>query len=69
MDQDETVSDAAPAKSAAELLADLARLPAEDAAPALQQLGRLPLEKGKFPVMGYLATVYDHLAGVTPDDE
>ena len=56
-------------KSPAELLADLAALPADDAAPALQQLGRLPLEKGKFPVMGYLATVYDTLGGVLPDDD
>ena len=56
-------------RSVRELLDDLATLPAEDADPALQQLGRLPLEKGKFPVMGYLATVYDTLGGVLPDDD
>ena len=67
----EPLAPAVPAadKSPAELLADLATLPADDAAPALQQLGRLPLEKGKFPVMGYLATVYDTLGGVLPEDD
>ena len=65
-----TTADApAPEKSVDQLLTDLAALPADDAAPALQQLGKLPLEKGGFPVMGYLATVYDKLAGVEPDDD
>jgi len=29
---------------------------------ALQKLGAAPFPKGKFPFLGFLATVYDHVA-------
>lgn len=34
----------------------------DDAAPALKRLGPVPVPKGKFPLMGFLATVYEHVA-------
>lgn len=43
-------------------LAGLESLPALDKAPALQRLGPLPFPRGGFPLMGFLATVYEHVA-------
>lgn len=45
--------------------ADLAALqppPTTDAAPVLKKLGPLPFPKGSFPVMGFLATLYEHVS-------
>jgi hypothetical protein len=36
--------------------------PAPDAPPALSKLGAAPFPKGKFPFLGFLATVYEHVA-------
>ena len=36
--------------------------PSPDAPPALQRLGAAPFPKGKFPFLGFLATVYEHVA-------
>ena len=38
------------------------RPPSPDAPPALQRLGAAPFPKGKFPFLGFLATVYEHVA-------
>ncbi|MGB7160516.1 MAG: hypothetical protein WBD40_20795, partial [Tepidisphaeraceae bacterium] len=36
--------------------------PSPDAPPTLQRLGAAPFPKGKFPFLGFLATVYEHVA-------
>jgi len=36
--------------------------PNAESIPALQRLGPLPFPRGGFPLMGFLATVYDHIA-------
>jgi hypothetical protein len=36
--------------------------PDPDAPPALSRLGAAPFPKGKFPFLGFLATVYEHVA-------
>ena len=36
--------------------------PAPDAPSALQRLGAAPFLKRKFPFLGFLATVYEHVA-------
>jgi len=40
----------------------LERPPESESIPALQRLGPLPFPRGGFPLMGFLATVYDHIA-------
>ncbi len=50
---------------------DLDRLappPLSDAPPALERLGPLPLGGGGFPLMGFFATVYEHIAGPFRDE-
>jgi len=42
--------------------ADVLRAPEGDAPSALQRLGAAPFSKSKFPFLGFLATVYDHVA-------
>jgi hypothetical protein len=44
-----------------ESLADAPELPA-DAQSALERLGPTPFPKSGFPFLGFLATVYDHVA-------
>ncbi|MEM8873213.1 MAG: hypothetical protein AAGD32_03040 [Planctomycetota bacterium] len=39
----------------------LEQLPEEGAEPALDTLGRLPIGKTKFPVLGFMATVYEEM--------
>lgn len=41
--------------------------PAAESIPALRRLGPLPFPRGGFPLMGFLATVYDHIAGHADD--
>lgn len=41
--------------------------PAVESVPALQRLGPLPFPRGGFPLMGFLATVYDHIADHADD--
>ena len=41
---------------------DALHAPAPDAPPALSRLGAAPFPKGKFPFLGFLATVYEHVA-------
>ncbi|MDQ3439176.1 MAG: hypothetical protein M3478_02360 [Planctomycetota bacterium] len=41
---------------------DALQPPSLDAPPALQRLGAAPFPKGKFPFLGFLATVYEHVA-------
>lgn len=41
---------------------DALQPPSPDAPPALQRLGAAPFRKGKFPFLGFLATVYEHVA-------
>jgi len=36
--------------------------PLAETKPVLQRLGPLPFPRGKFPLMGFLATVYDQIA-------
>ncbi len=36
--------------------------PEKDRTPALKTLGPLPFPRGGFPVMGFLATLYEHVA-------
>ncbi len=36
--------------------------PDAESIPALRRLGPLPFPRGGFPLMGFLATVYDHIA-------
>ncbi len=36
--------------------------------PALERLGPLPFGGGGFPLMGFFATVYDHIAGPFRDE-
>ena len=40
----------------------LAARPEADLPSVLQRLGPLPLPRGGFPLIGFLATVYDHVA-------
>ncbi|MEM6561016.1 MAG: hypothetical protein AAF656_05420 [Planctomycetota bacterium] len=42
-------------------LDELEQLPAEGVEPALDTLGRLPIGKTKFPVLGFMATVYEEM--------
>ncbi|MEK6644666.1 MAG: hypothetical protein AAB385_05795 [Planctomycetota bacterium] len=45
------------------LAAELPGQPVFEAVPpALKRLGPLPFPRGKFPLMGFLATVYEHVA-------
>jgi len=37
--------------------------PGGETTPALKLAGALPLESGGFPVMGFLATIYEQIAG------
>jgi hypothetical protein len=48
--------------SAAAPLDDLAPPAAADTASALKRLGPLPFPKSGFPLMGFLTTVYEHVA-------
>lgn len=41
--------------------------PTFEATPALRHLGPLPVPRGRFPLMGFLATVYDQIAGHARD--
>jgi hypothetical protein len=41
---------------------DLASAPDRDQESVLKKLGPLPFPKGRFPLMGFLATLYDHVA-------
>ena len=45
--------------------ADISELtpPAPAAEPALQRLGPAPFPKSGFPFLGFLASIYEHLAG------
>ena len=36
--------------------------PSEPAPPVLERLGQSPFPKGKFPFLGFLASVYEHVA-------
>jgi hypothetical protein len=45
----------------ADLITDAPALPA-DAPSVLERLGPTPFAKSKFPFLGFLATVYDHVA-------
>ena len=36
--------------------------PSPDTTPVLKKLGPLPFPKGSFPVMGFLATLYEHVS-------
>lgn len=38
-----------------------------DDPPALQRLGPLPFPRGGFPLMGFLASVYDHVSKTAAD--
>ena len=49
--------------SAAVNLDDLAPPEDVDTTPVLKRLGPLPFARRGFPVMGFLATVYDHVTG------
>ncbi|HEY1686390.1 MAG TPA: hypothetical protein VGG19_16615 [Tepidisphaeraceae bacterium] len=40
----------------------LAPLEEGSGSPALERLGPSPFPKGKFPFLGFLATVYDHVS-------
>ena len=42
---------------------DLAELPAADVPDVLERLGPPPFPKTGFPFIGFLATIYDHVAG------
>jgi len=42
--------------------ADVLLAPEADVPPALQRLGAAPFPKSKFPFLGFLATVYEHVA-------
>lgn len=42
-------------------LDQLDQLPAEGVEAALDTLGRLPIGKTKFPVLGFMATVYEEM--------
>jgi hypothetical protein len=42
--------------------ADALHAPQADAPSALHRLGAAPFPKSKFPFLGFLATVYDHVA-------
>jgi hypothetical protein len=44
-----------------DLISDAPSLPA-DVPSALERLGPTPFPKSKFPFLGFLATVYDHVA-------
>ncbi len=35
---------------------------ADTASPALERLGQPPFPKGRFPFLGFLASVFDHVA-------
>jgi hypothetical protein len=41
---------------------DVLQPPSPDVPPALSRLGAAPFPKGKFPFLGFLATVYEHVA-------
>lgn len=41
--------------------------PDAESIPALRRLGPLPFSRGGFPLMGFLATVYDHVADHAED--
>jgi hypothetical protein len=42
---------------------DVVEMPIDaESIPALRRLGPLPFPRGGFPLMGFLATVYDHVA-------
>ncbi len=41
--------------------------PNAESIPALRRLGPLPFPRGGFPLMGFLATVYDHVADHADD--
>jgi hypothetical protein len=43
-------------------LAKLAPPPPAPLVPALQRVGPWPFPKNRFPFLGFLATVYDHVA-------
>ncbi len=41
--------------------------PVAESIPALRRLGPLPFPRGGFPLMGFLASVYDHVADHADD--
>lgn len=43
-------------------LAELPPFPESDATPVLKKLGPLPFPRGSFPIVGFLATLYDHVS-------
>lgn len=43
-------------------LAELPPFPDSDATPVLKKLGPLPFPRGNFPIVGFLATLYDHVS-------
>ena len=42
--------------------AEIGPPPSPETPPALQQLGTFPFPSGGFPLMGFLATVYEHVS-------
>lgn len=54
-------TDAAKFWTAGADLAALAELPKLDDTPALKRLGPLPFPRSGFPLMGFLATLYEHV--------
>ena len=49
--------------SAATPLDEIGEPPESQTVPALKRLGPLPMARGSFPLMGFLATCYDHISG------
>ena len=49
--------------SAGAEFSSLGELPALDEKPALKRLGPLPFPRSGFPLMGFLATLYEHVVG------
>jgi hypothetical protein len=49
-------------------LDQIAPPPLGEMPPALERLGPIPLGGGGFPLMGFFATVYDHVAGPFRDE-
>jgi hypothetical protein len=54
--------DATPHHSAAESLDDSSPPVTADTTPALKRLGPLPFGGGTFPLMGFFASVYEHIS-------
>lgn len=48
-------------------LSSLCTFPENDKTPVLKLLGPIPFPRGRFPVMGFLATLYEHVAKYASD--